>query len=156
MFSVRGPKLKYFALVLAVIALIAGVYITFFQSTGFVKTQATIVSIEEDPEWSTADDTSYIVMVDYVADGSRYTSRLDTYSGSWKEGKTVTVYYDPSNPAVVHGGKGGGVYLMELGAVMIAAVIIIGKKNKAALSELEETKAKRGGMTYAPSVKGSD
>lgn len=71
MFSVRGPKLKYFALVMAVIALVAGVYTTFFASRGYVKTQATIVSIEEDVEMSTSDNTSYIVMVEYVADGTR-------------------------------------------------------------------------------------
>ena len=156
MFSVRGPKLKYFALVMAVIAFAIGVYTTFFKSAGYVKTQATIVSIEEDLEWSASDDRSYIVMVDYVADGSRYTSRLDTYSGTWKEGKTITVYYDPSNPSVVHGGKGFGVYLMVLGVVMIAVVIIGSIKNKQGQAELEEMKAKRGGMTYAPSVKGLD
>lgn len=155
MFSVRGPKFKYFALVMAVIALVAGVYMTFFQSAGYVKTQATIVSIEEE-EGSTSDDTSYIVMVDYVADGSRYTSRLDTYSGSWKVGKTVTVYYDPQNPSVIHGGKGFGVYLMVLGAAIIAVVLVVGNKNKAALAELEEIKAKRGNAVYAPSVKGVD
>ena len=66
MFSVRGPKLKYFALVMAVIAIAGGVYITFFQMAGFAKTQATIVSIVEDEAHSTPDDVSYIVTVDYV------------------------------------------------------------------------------------------
>ena len=156
MFSVRGPKLKYFALVMAVIVIVGGVYITFFESAGYVKTQATIVSIEEDPEWSTSDDKSYIVMVDYMADGSRYTSRLDTYSGSWKVGKTVTVYYDPHDPSVIHGGKGIGVYLMVLGVAIVAVVIIGSMKNKQGQAELEEMRAKRGGFTYVPSVKGLD
>lgn len=156
MFSVRGPKFKYFALVMAAIALIAGVYLTFFQSAGFVKTQATIVSIEEDLEWSTSDDKSYIVMVDYVADGSRYTSRLDSYSGSYKVGKTVTVYYDPHDPSVLHGGRGFGVYLMVLGAAIVTVVVVAGRKNKRAQEELEEFKTSRGGMTYAPSVQGAE
>ena len=45
MFSVRGPKLKIFAGVLAVIVLIVGVYMTFFQSRGFVKTTASITDV---------------------------------------------------------------------------------------------------------------
>lgn len=156
MFSLRGPKLKYLALALAVIALAAGVYMTFFESTGYVKTQASIVSIVEDAESSTADERSYIVTVDYVADGTRYTSVLDTYSALWKEGGTVTVYYDPRNPSVIHGGKGFGVYLMALGAVTLAAVVVTGRKNRTARAELEKLKAERGGMAYTPSVKGAD
>ena len=156
MFSVRGPKLKYFALVMAVIALVFGAYVTFFQSAGFVKTQATIVSIVEVPSDSPDETSDHIVTVDYVADGSRYTTELDTYSGAWKEGKTVTVYYDPSNPSVIHGGKGFGVYLMALGVAIVAVVIVGSIKNKQGQAELEEMRAKRGGFTYAPSVKGPD
>ncbi len=154
MFSVSGPKFKYFALVMAVIAFAAGVYFTFFQSAGFVRTQATIVSIEEEP--SATDEPSYNVTVDYIADGTRYTSRLDSYSGTYKEGKTVTVYYDPQDPSVIHGSKGFGIYLMVLGVVMVAAIIVIGRKNRAALAELEEVRKTRGGAVYAPSVKGAE
>jgi len=156
MFSVRGPKLKYFALVMAVIAIAGGVYITFFQMAGFAKTQATIVSIVEDEAHSTPDDVSYIVTVDYVVNGSRYTSELGYYSGAFKEGKTVTVYYDPNDPSVIHGGKGFGVYLMVLGVAIIAVVIVAGRKNKAAQAELAQARAQRGGATFAPSVKGPD
>ena len=46
MVSLRGPKLKIFAAVLAVIALAAGVYMMFFESRGLVKTTATIINIE--------------------------------------------------------------------------------------------------------------
>ena len=156
MFSIRGPKFKYFALFMAAIALAAGVYVTFFESTNYVKTQATIVSIEEDPEWSASDDKSYIVMVDYVADGTRYTSRLDMYSATWKVGKAITVYYDPNDPTILHGGKGGGIYLMAVGVAIIAVVVVVGGKNKKDLAELEEMKAMRGSAGYAPSVKGEE
>ena len=36
MFSVRGPKLKYFVFVMALIAIAGGVYMTFFESKGYV------------------------------------------------------------------------------------------------------------------------
>ena len=156
MFSVRGPKLKYFALLMAVIIIVLGVYITFFQSAGFAQTQATIVSIEEDPESSTSEDTSYIVMVDYVVDGSRYNARLDSYSPSYKVGKTVKIYYDTHDPSVIHGGKGMGIYMMVLGVAIIAVVLVSGQKTRRAQQELEELKAKHSGMTYAPSTKGAE
>ena len=56
MFSVRGPKLKIFAGILAVIVLIVGVYMTFFQSRGFVKTMASITDVRSD---STGESTIY-------------------------------------------------------------------------------------------------
>ena len=156
MFSVRGVRLKYFALVMAVIAVAAGVYVTFFQSAGFVRTRATIVSIEEIPSDLPDETSDHIVTVDYVADGSRYTAVLDTYSGSYKVGKTVAVYYDPNDPAVIHGGKGFGVYLIVLGVAIIAVVVVSGKKNKREQEEIAELRETRGGMTYAPSTKGEE
>ncbi len=157
MFSVRGPKFKYFALVMAVIAIVAGVYLTFFHSAGFVKTQATIVSIVEEPKMFESDDTTYTVTVEYVADGARYTSTLDSYSPSYKEGKTINVLYDPQNPSVVHGGSMGfGIYAMVIGVAIIALVAVSGAKTKQAKAELEEIKARRGGTLYAPSAKGTD
>lgn len=49
MVSIKGPGLKIFAAIIAVIALGAGIYFTFFQSAGYVDGTATIVSIEEIP-----------------------------------------------------------------------------------------------------------
>ena len=48
MISLRGPKLIFFASILAVIALCVGIYTTFFQSQGFVKTTGTVVSVRMD------------------------------------------------------------------------------------------------------------
>ncbi|MBR3381908.1 MAG: hypothetical protein IKG85_02570 [Clostridia bacterium] len=47
--SVRGIRFRYFAMAIAVIAIIAGVCLTFFRSKGFEKTMATITSITERP-----------------------------------------------------------------------------------------------------------
>ncbi len=79
MFSVRGPKLKYFATILAVICLLGGVYFTFFQSRGFEKTSATIVDLEAD---QTGEDVTYYPIVDYTVDGVSYTGRVD--QGKWQ------------------------------------------------------------------------
>ena len=107
MISLRGPKLKILAAVLAVIALAAGIYLTFFRSQGFVKTTGTIVSLRED----VSDDSSvYFPTVEYTVDGKTYTGELDTGSGSYKVGKTITVLYDPNDPSVIHDGSGVGIY----------------------------------------------
>ena len=70
--SIRGIKLKYFVIGMSIFAILFGGWLTFFHSSGFVKTEATIVSMEETSE-STADDKNYIVTVDYVVDGTLYT-----------------------------------------------------------------------------------
>ena len=56
MFSVREPKMKILTGILAAIVLIAGVYMTFFQSRGFVKTTASITDVRMD---STGESTIY-------------------------------------------------------------------------------------------------
>ena len=67
--SFRGPKLSIFAGVLAAIALVFGIYTMFFQSRGFEKTTATIVSVEEtreSVERNDSDDRDYDVTVEYM------------------------------------------------------------------------------------------
>ena len=49
--SFKGPRLRIFAAVIAVIALAAGIWVTFFRTAGYQKTTATIVSIETDPDY---------------------------------------------------------------------------------------------------------
>ena len=107
MISLRGPKLKILAGVLAVIALVAGIYITFFQSRGFVKTTGTILSLREEAD--SDDSSTFYPIVEYSVDGKTYTTVLTTGSGSYKVGKSITVLYDPDDPVVAHSGTGLGI-----------------------------------------------
>ena len=45
MFSFKGPGLKIFAAIIALIALAGGVYLTFFSANGYSKTTAEITTI---------------------------------------------------------------------------------------------------------------
>ena len=119
MFSLRGPKLKIFAAVLAVICLGIGIYVSFFQSRGFVKTTGEIISIRAD---GAGDDTNYFPTVQYTVDGKTYTSELDQGSGSYKVGKSITVMYDPQNPATAHGGRGFGLYFIGVSVAILAVI----------------------------------
>lgn len=127
MFSVRGPKQKIFAGILAAIVLTAGVYMTFFQSRGFVKTKASITDVRMD---STGESTIYYPTVEYTVDGKTYTTELDTGSGSYRIGQTLSVLYNPDNPAVAHDGGSIGLYLMIAGAVILAVIAFSAIKEK--------------------------
>ena len=153
MISLRGPKLKIFAAVLAVIALAAGIYLTFFRSQGFVKTTGTIVSLRED---SSDDSIVYFPTVEYTVDGKTYTGELDTGSGSYKVGKTIPVLYDPNDPSAVHDGSGVGIYFIVVGAVMLAVLVWSTVQKKRGLQQLEEQRALHGGAALAPSVQGEE
>ena len=121
--SFKGIGIKYFALAIAVIAIVAGVYLTFFHSSGFEKTTATIVSVTELPKDFEDEEAKYDVVVEYTVNGQKYTEKLDYYSPSFETGKMIDVRYNPENPAEVHGGSGFGIYILIAG-VVIAAIVI--------------------------------
>lgn len=127
MFSVREPKMKILTGILAAIVLIAGVYMTFFQSRGFVKTTASITDVRMD---STGESTIYYPTVEYTVDGKTYTTELDTGSRSYRIGQTLSVLYNPDNPAVAHDGGSIGLYLMIAGAVILAVIAFSAIKEK--------------------------
>ncbi len=127
MFSLRGPGPKIFAGVLAVIVLIVGVYMTFFQSRGFVRTTASMTDVRMD---STGESVVYYPTVEYTVDGKTYTTELDTGSGSYRIGQTISVLYDPNNPSVAHDGSGFGLYLIIAGAVILAVIAFFAIREK--------------------------
>lgn len=153
MFSLRGPKLKILAGALAVIALVVGVYMTFFQSRGFVKTTARIIDVRLD---SSGESSVYFPTVEYTVDGQTYTAELDTGSGSYQVGQTITVLYDPNNPAVAHDGGGFGLYLMIAGGVILAVIIVSAIMEKKSQKQAKELRESHGQAGYAPSVQGAE
>ena len=153
MISLRGPKLKIFAAVLAVICLAAGIYFTFFQSRGFEKTTAEIVDMTAN---DVGGDTTYTPTVRYTVNGVIYTETLDQSSGSYKVGKTITIKYDPRDPSVIHGGGGFGIYLMVVSAAILAVVIVSALREKQAMAALQERREMGGRQGYRPSEQGEE
>ncbi|MBR0426222.1 MAG: DUF3592 domain-containing protein [Clostridia bacterium] len=141
MISLKGIRLRYFALAIAIIAIIAGVYFTFIQSNGFEKTTAEIVSIVELPKDFEEDQTEYDVTIKYAVNGTEYTEKLGSYSPTYQVGKTINVLYNPSNPAEVHNSLGFGIYVLIAGIVIFVVVlasIIIGRIKLKKLKETED------------------
>lgn len=157
MISLKGPGLKIFAAILAVIALAFGAYSTFFRSEGFVDGTATIISIEEDPDYipdpDNTGDVQYIVKAKYTVDGKEYTATLNSYDPAYKVGGDVAIKYDPNNPEKMTSGFGIGIAVMIIGAALLAVVIFLTVKKKVSVKKLKET---NGELTYAPSVKGEE
>ena len=153
MFSFKGIPIKIIGSVLAVIALAAGVYLTFFHSVGFVKTQATIVDLRES---STDGSTTYYPSVEYTVDGVSYTAELEVGSGSYKIGQVISVLYDPNDPAVAHSDSFLGVYFMVVGVAILAVIIVTAVKKKKSLGQVRSSQAENGGNTYPESASGPE
>ena len=157
MISIKGPGLKIFTAILAVIALGFGIYSTFFRSAGFVDSTATIISIEEDPDYipdaDKPNDVQYIVKAKYTVDGKEYTTTLNSYDPAYKVGGEVAIKYDPNDPSKTTSGFGIGIAIMIIGAVLLAVVIFLTVKKKVSVKNLKET---NGELSYAPSVKGEE
>lgn len=154
--SIKGVRLNYFALILGLIAFVVGVYLTFFQGRGFVKGEATIVSIV-DSDLSTAEDPQYDVTVRFTVDGKEYSGLLGSYSPSYKAGNTVKIKYDPENPADFHSDMPAfSIYVMAIGFVLFAGSIFLSLREKKKQKELAETRGGENGVTYAPSVRGPE
>ena len=157
MISIKGPGLKIFTAILAVIALGFGIYSTFFRSAGFVDSTATIISIEEDPDYipdaDKPNDVQYIVKAKYTVDGKEYTTTLNSYDPAYKVGGEVAIKYDPNDPSKTTSGFGIGIAIMIIGAVLLSVVIFLTVKKKVSVKNLKET---NGELSYAPSVKGEE
>ena len=101
MFSFRGLGFKIGMGIVAVLILVVGCVIIFTQPTNYETTNATIVSIEEDPDYipdpDTPNDKQYIVKD--TVDGKKYTADYGFYSPTYKVGDTVEIQYDPKDPS---------------------------------------------------------
>ncbi len=146
--SIRGIRIRYSAIAMGIIAIILGSYLTFFQTKGFEKTTATIVSIEELPKNFEDEDTSYDVTVEYTVNGQTYREQLNYYSPFFKVGKSIDVRYDPKDPSVVHGGKGFGIYVMVVGIALLAGTILSIIREKQSMQKLREWGTVGKDVTY--------
>lgn len=157
MISFKGPGAKIIIAVIAAVTLCIGVWLTFFHSVNFEKTTATIVSIENDPDYVTdpniVNDERNIVTVRYTVDGREYTRVLDSDSPAYHVGGKVVINYDPEDPAAIHSGSGFGIYAMIAGGGVLLILALFKIKSWAAVKRLKE---QNGETVYAPSEKGGE
>ena len=157
--SFKGIGLRIFALILGVVAIIAGIYINFFQTKGFEKTKATITSIEEkEDEFSTDSDRNieHVVTVEYSVNGNEYEEVLDFYSPTFKEGSVVEVLYNPANPSEIHSNSPFRIIILIIGIVIVLVVVISFIRGKLLLRKLKETESIGKSRTYQPTLPGEE
>lgn len=157
MVSLRGPKLKIIAAVIAVACIAAGVYLNFFHSRGFVKTTAAIIDLRVESGGEPESGDVYFPTVEYTVDGRTYTGELDQGGASYRVGQTIPVLYDPNDPGVVHSGsRGFGVYILIVGVVILAIVILSAVREKKSQKQVKELREESGRTGYAPSMQGEE
>ena len=113
------------AIVFGVILFGFGLYLSFFETRGFVRTTAIIEQIEE--TWTGTDGDGYDlydheVLVSYTVDGVTRQSRLDTWSADYEVGKRVRIYYDPADPEKIHGDSRKLGMILWIAGPVVAAV----------------------------------
>ena len=85
------------ALIGAVIFLVLGV-MKLVKVNTFPTTTAVITRIECIPSADPDSADTYNVYVKYTVQGTIYESQLDDYKTSYREGKEVTVHFNPEKP----------------------------------------------------------
>lgn len=108
------------------------------KSQSCLPTEAAITRIESHYDM-TDDRTDYDVFVTYTVDGKVYQdARLGYYEPGYEEGKTITVLYNPANPAQITGAAPAfTLYLLIAGPILILCGLLplmsaLVKKKKAA------------------------
>ncbi|MBO7403395.1 MAG: DUF3592 domain-containing protein [Clostridia bacterium] len=117
--------LRILAIVIGVLALGYGVFVTFFERNGYIKSTAVIEQIEEtftgvDSEGGS--DYAYDVYIYFsTTDGRTVHTKADNYKNSYTVGKRIPIWYNPDNPEQVHGdNRLLGVILMIVGPLVAA------------------------------------
>ena len=114
-------------LLLALVALAAGVYIGFIKSGGYVKTKGVILSVraEERTDNEHHTYTDYYPTVKYTVDGKEYIGALDL-SGPNAIGAEIDIQYDPADPSKVHSYSPGTVIAcFVVGGLLLLLAIIL-------------------------------
>ena len=115
---------KIMPLILGVLVFGFGTYMKFFEHGGMKQTEAVIERIDI-TYWDSERNNEYDVYVAYTVDGTEYHAKSDYYSQGYEEGKTIRIWYDPSNPENVHGdSENFGIYMMCAGALACIVGIV--------------------------------
>lgn len=127
----RGNKIvnKVMLIFLIVGALFAGVGLFVWNDTNnfinnALETEATIERIDE--RYHGDGDTDYDVYVSYFVDGKSYYEELNSYNSSMREGKNITIYYNPDDPSEIMSNDGSiiGIIFMVIGGIAVLITLI--------------------------------
>ncbi len=121
----KKQVIQILAIVLGALALGYGVYVTFFERNGYIKSTAVIEQIDEifsGVDGDGASEYTYDVYIRFTtADGEKIRTKCDNYKNSYAVGTWIPIWYNPENPEQVHGdNRLLGVILMIVGPLVAA------------------------------------
>ena len=128
--KMTGAGLALLLLITGLAMVSMGVYAGFFRLSGYEKTTATVVALEE-KDGSDHNNRVYTPTVTYTADGKEYTEVLETYVREETLGTEIKILYDPANPSEISvDTPGASIYLVLVGAALCAVSVYrtVGKK----------------------------
>lgn len=118
---------------LAVLLLLAGgvVFIVFGavsmkEIKNYIQTPAVVSHVEREwtPNGDGTDTEEIKIFVTYTVDGQEYTEELQNTKTGYSQGDTITVLYNPENPAQVSGAtKGIAAIQFIAGGVLVLAAL---------------------------------
>lgn len=120
----RRIAILVFLIVMAAILLVVGIIVGKCNKKDYAETTATIVEIIQN---GADEDMTYEVYVDYTVDGTPYNHvKINTYESSYKVGKTITILYNPANPAQIVGKTASWLpIVLFIGAGVFAALFVV-------------------------------
>ena len=104
-----------------------GIWVQFIRNSGYVPIEAEITKIEKisnsTNNWSKhRTSANYVAYVQYEVDGKTYVSPSDVWESGMSTGQTVTIFYNPDNPAEMGGdAKWLGWFIIGIGGIAVLA-----------------------------------
>ena len=104
-----------------------GIWVQFIRNSGYVPVEAEITKIEKisnsTQSWSKhRTSANYVAYVQYEVDGKTYAGPSDVWESGMSTGQTVTIFYNPDNPAEMGGdAKWLGWFIIGIGGIAVLA-----------------------------------
>ena len=104
-----------------------GIWVQFIRNSGYVPVEAEITKIEKlsNPTHNTGKhrtSANYVAYVQYEVDGETYVGPSDIWESGMSTGQTVTIFYNPDNPAEMGGdAKWLGWFIIGIGGIAVLA-----------------------------------
>ena len=104
-----------------------GIWVQFIRNSGYVPVEAEITKIEKisnsSHNWSKhRTSANYVAYVQYEVDGKTYVGQSDIWESGMSTGQTVTIFYNPDNPAEMGGdAKWLGWFIIGIGGIAVLA-----------------------------------
>ena len=133
-----------FFIPVGVILIVFGVILMGFKTDSYVQTTGKITSVTE-AALDEDGEREYDVTFEYEVDGKTHTGTFANLSGDYKEGDSINVFYDPSDPSKITNSKVGQILPIAMIVLGVAAAAFGAYKTVAAFKKTKALDEAVGG-----------